>query len=410
MKYLILCTFLFVNYFFGTSQKIKADAKQTNYLNSIRQLENQEQNFENLTRLADIYFQTGNQYKAIENYANALLLKEDTPIKLKLAEAYIRNDQKENAIQIYREIIRLQPENLLLKYRLANLFYKNKSFKKSLPLFTELHKKDSSNTNYTYKLASIYNYLKQYKKAIPLYKEVLVKNAKNYKSHYHLAKIYRKLKIKDSVNFYLKKGLEIKPYAVSLNQLQAKNAFQNKNYPTVIESVKRLDSIKTATPFYQNLLGISYYQTKKPEQAKAVFTKMLTKRQLQEDTFYYLGLTHVDLKDYKTAELYFNMSIYSKRPKIDKEYYQIAMLYKAQNNVKQAITFLKKSLEEKKYNANTLYELGVLTENYYKDKTIALKYYQEYISHFEALNPKRTKYILQQIGKIKTDLFMKKSN
>ncbi len=360
-----------------------------------------------MIQIGDIYQQIGSPKKAVKNYKKALNIKEDITVKLKLAKSFLQSNQRENAIKIYQEILSQNQNNLLLKYRLANLYIQNKNYKKSLPLLLELVQKDTNNVSFYYKLASVYTNLKNYKNAITNYKKVIALDAVNYKSYYHLAKIYRKLKEIDSTKLYLKKGLSFRQYDEKLNQLQTKVAFKSKDYPTVIASVKHLDSIKKATPFYKNLLGIAYYQNKEFHKAKKVLEKLLSARKVQDDTFYYLGLTYKALLKPKLAEQYFVLSIYSKRPSVGKEYYQIAMLHKAQNKPKKAIDFLKKSLQENRQNANALYEIATLTDNYYKDKTIALKYYNEYISRFEGYYPKRTSFVQQQISKIKTTLFMK---
>ena len=407
MKYLIFLVMVFVHTFFAKSQVVNSFETDGNYLKTLKVLKTKEPNFETLVQLGDIYQQIGSPKKAIKNYINALNIKEDTTVKLKLAKSFLQSNQKKNTIKIYQDILSKNQNNLLLKYRLANLYYQNKNFKKSLPLLLELVQKDKNNVSFYYKLASVYTNLKDYNNAISNYKKAITLDSTNYKSYYHLAKIYRKLKEIDSTKLYLKKGLLNKQYDEKLNQLQAKVAFKSKDYLTVIASIKRLDSIKKATPFYKNLLGIAYYHNKEYQKAKTVFEKLITTRNVQEDTFYYLALTHKTLEKPKLAKQYFELSIYSKRPSVAKEYYQIAMLYKAQNQPQKAINFLKKSLQENRHNANTLYEIATLCDNYYKDKTIALKYYNEYISRFEGYYPKRTVFVLQQISKIKTSLFMK---
>ena len=408
MKYLIFILMIFIHTFFAKSQVINNFKEDGNYLKTLKNLKAKESNFETLVQIGDIYQQIGSPKKAVKNYKKALNIKEDITVKLKLAKSFLQSNQRENAIKIYQEILSQNQNNLLLKYRLANLYYQNKNYKKSEALFLELVQKDTNNASFYYKLASVYTNLKDYNNAISNYKKVVVLDTTNYKSYYHLAKTYRKLKEIDSTKLYLKKGLIYNQYDEKLNQLQVKVAIKAKDYPTVITSVKRLDSIKKATPFYKNLLGIAYYHNKEYHKAKKVFEKLFSARNVQDDTFYYLGLSYKALEKPKLAKKCFMLSIYSKRPSVDKEYYQIAMLYKAQNKPKKAIEFLKKSLKEKKYNPEVLYELGMLTEKFYKDKTIALKYYQEYISNFESLHPKRTQFILQQINKIKTALFMQK--
>ncbi len=408
MKHIIFVTILFVTYFFGIAQEKETVLSNGNYLQYIEKLKKETPNFNNLVQLGEILQQTGKIKEAIKAFNNALKIKENDAVKIKLAKAYKTINQREKAIEIYQNILKKQPYNLLLKYRLANLFLQNKDYKKSLHLLSKVCKKDSNNITVLYKLASVHLQLKNTKKAIFWFRKIIDLDSLHYKSYYRLAKTYRKLKQKDSTAYFLVEGLKIKPNDLALNQLQAKNAFQNLEFKKVVESVKRLDSLNLSSPFYQNLLGISYYHTKEYEKAKKVLTKLLLKRKIQDDTYYYLGLVHQKLKDYAIAEQCFNLSIYSKRPKIDKEYFQLAMLFKAQNKPKEAISYLKKSLKERSYNADALYEIAVLTENFYKDKTIALKYYQEYLSHFESKNPQRTKYVLQQITKIKTDLFLTK--
>ena len=407
MKQILFST-LFISFFLGIAQQNKNILENGNYLQYIEKLKKEAPTFDNLEELGTILQQTGKIKEAINVYNKALKIKSSNTLKIKLAKAYKTINKKGKAIEIYQNILIKQPNNLLLKYRLANLFYQNKYYKRSKILLSEISKTDKNNISILYKLASVHLLLKQPKKAIFWFQKIIDLDSLHYKTYYYLAKIYRKLKRKDSTAYFLEQGLKSDPNNLSLNQLQAKNAFQNLQFKKVILSVKRLDSLKLSSPFYQNLLGISYYQLKKYDRAKEVLTKLVLNQKIENNTFYYLGLVHQKLKNFSKAEKYFNMSIYSKKPKIEKEYFQLAMLYKTQKKPKQAIAYLKKSLKEKAYNADALYEMAFLTENYYKDKTIALKYYEIYISQFESSNPTRTKYVLQQIAKIKTDLFLSK--
>jgi tetratricopeptide (TPR) repeat protein len=321
---------------------------------------------------------------------------------------YAKNNQKENAIKLYNELIALNPNNLLLKYQLANLFYHTKQYKKSLLLFTELSKIDGKNSNFIYKLASIYRNLKKPDTAISLYKKVFQLDSLNGNSYYFIAKLYRKQKQIDSTTKYLKKGLSHNRKHILLNQLQTKVAFKAKDYQKVIQTVLLLDSLKKSSPFYINLKGIAYYRNKEFKKALKTFNSLILNKKVQDNTFYYMALSYKEMKDYANAEQFLNMAITYKRPSIAQEYYQIALLYKEQNKPQKAIAFLKKSLQEKYQNPDVLYETALLTNAYYKDKTIALKYYEDFISYYEAYYPKRTAYALQQIQKIKTDLFLQK--
>jgi tetratricopeptide (TPR) repeat protein len=110
MKNLILITILFVNYLFISGQEVDSISLNGNYLQTIKQLQKEKASFKNLVKIGDIYKQVGNYQKAILNYKNALQLKADSNVKQKLASSYAKNNQRENAIKIYRELVTLYPK------------------------------------------------------------------------------------------------------------------------------------------------------------------------------------------------------------------------------------------------------------------------------------------------------------
>ncbi len=134
--------------------------------------------------------------------------------------------------------------------------------------------------------------------------------------------------------------------------------------------------------------------------------KLLLSKQADEKTLFYLGLTHKALKNYDQATYYFLLSIQQQTPNLSQHYYYLGEIAIKTDKPKIAIDSFKKSLKEKTYNPDALYQLATLSESYYKDKKTALELYKKYLNMFEGHNKKRTLYIKQQIKKITTVLFM----
>ncbi len=406
----ITILFLFVSILLNAQNLEQVDdfLKQGNYklaLNLLGKVENK--SFENLEKIGDIYQKIGNYGKAILYFEKALQIKPSISTKEKLGKAYQNIGNPNKAIKLFEKILEKNPTNYLLKYHLAKLFFAKKKFLKSEILLHNLISNDKTNPNYYYYLGNVFNNIDSIIKAKIQYKNVLKFDENHLKTHYKLATIYRKEKNIDSTNYYLKKGLKINANYTILLQLNSKVAYKGKNYPEVIKSVKKLDSLMVSSKFYKHLQGFSYYHTFQYEKAEKILLKLLLTKQADEKTLFYLGLTHKALKNFDQATYYFLLSIQQQTPQLSQHYYQLGLIAIANEKPKIAIKYFKKSIEEKQYNPDALYQLATLSEDYYKDKKIALELYKKYLNMFEGHHKQRALYVKQQIKKINTLLFYK---
>ena len=413
MKNYLIIFFVLINSYLinaqNTLQNIDSLLQAGNYKTALKILKNlTDKPPLILNKLGDIYKQTGNYNKAIYTYKKSLEQENSLLIKEKLAKAYKSYGNIEKAIVLFKELLLENPNNDLLKYYVAKLFYTKKKYDDSKSLFQSLQNNDSLNPNYTYYLARIFHETKNESKAKKYYLKTIKLDSIFIKPYFRLVKIYHKQKQYDSTLYYLRKGLKIRPKYKSLNQIKAKIQFDYGKHTNVIKQVELLDSLKISSNYYKQLQGLSYFNIKDYKKSKEILQKILLNKKANEKTVYYLGLSHKELKEYKLAILYINLSINMQHSVLEKEFYQLGLIYKELKNPKEAILAFKKSLKEKTYNPNALYELAVLSESYYKDKTIALGLYQEYLGSFENNNKKKTDFIKQQINKIKTELFYKK--
>ncbi len=411
-KILFILSFLIFT-FTSFSQNIlkKTDSllQTGNYTKAIVLLENiPNKTVLQINKLGSIYQQIGNYKNAILQYEKSLKQEKSVLIKEKLAKSYQNYGDLEKAIPLFNELLTKTPNNMLLKYYVAKLFYTKKMYDNASVLFDDLHKKDSLNSNFTYYLGRIFQETNKPIKAKQYYLKTVLLDSNFIKPYFRLVKIYHKNEQYDSTFYFLNKGLKIRPKYKSLNQIKAKIQFSYGEYKNVIKQVTRLDSLKINNAFYQQLQGMSYFYNKEYQKAQKTFQKILQNIKADEKTIYYLALSHKELKEYELAIMYLNLSINMQQPRLDKEFYNLGLIYKEIKNPKEAINAFKEATKTNKYHRNALYELAVLSENYYKDKKIALKLYQQYLDNFEENNKQQAAFVKQQLNKIKTKLFYNK--
>lgn len=381
-----------------------------NYQLALKILENTSNtSFENLEKTGSIYKKIGNYNKSIIVYEKALQFKKSDKINENLGKVYQSSGNSKKAIQLFEKVLKNNQNNLLLKYHLAKLYFKKRTFKKAKLLFTDLIRNDVNNPNYYYYLGRIYENEEEIHSAKKQFLKVLKLDSLHIKTYYKLAKLYRKENNKDSTNFYLKKGIIIRPNNILLLQLKTKVTYSNKVYKSVIFSVKKLDSLHASSKYYDHLLAYSYYYSKEYKKAEEVLLNLLYSKKANDKTLFYLGLIYNKLKKYELANDYFLMSIQQQTPDLSLHYYELGLIALKINNAKSALENFKKS-SENKINYSALYQLATLSEHYYKDKNIALEHYKVYLNLFEHKSKQKTLFIKQQIRKITTDLFMQKTS
>ena len=361
-----------------------------------------------LEKSAYIYQNTGNYTKAIEYFTKAYTKKPSNKIKEEIGNSHEFLGNYDKAIGLYEEVLKANPDNLLLKYRMAKLLMGERQVERSIELLNELSKKDTLNPNYHYQLGVAYEKLgsegiiKSGNSFLKAYKI----DSTHLKSIYNLAKFFEQLRFKDSTMLFIDRGLKINPNSINFNQLKAKHSFFNEELDTALVYLKKLEDLNYKTKFTYKLYGLVYLKQEEYKKAEDVLKKAQKIDFQDPDTAFNLGLAYEGMKNYKFAEMSFMLSIMNQKPELDKNYLKLGMIQLVLNEQKRAITSFEKGLENNSRNHELLFQLALTSDNYYKDKKIALKHYEDYIRWFEGKDKKTTEFVSQRIKNIKKELFM----
>ncbi|MET2985986.1 tetratricopeptide repeat protein [Aureibaculum conchae] len=358
-----------------------------------------------LQKIADIYRKTGNYANAIDYYNKVYNLKPSDKIKEQLGKCYQYTGNTVKAIKLQSEVLKANPDNLLLQYNLAKLYAANRKTAKAIDLLNGLVEKDSTNPNYHYELGEAYEKIK--KDPTKSYLRAYKLDSAHVKSIYQLAKFFNKVKVRDSAGIFIDRGLAINADNLNFLQLKAQYEFLEKEYDSTLVYLKKLESQNFITPFVNKLFGLSYFKLEDYENALLYFNKVRKSDFRDANNLFNIGLVHAAMKEYKKAEMTFHMSIAFQKPDVDKNYFELGKVQLEQKEVKKAIASFQKGFENNSRNYQLLFQIAMLSDDFYKDKKIALKHFEKYVEKFSTYDKKSTLYAKSRIKDIKKELFMK---
>ncbi|WP_298780113.1 tetratricopeptide repeat protein [uncultured Polaribacter sp.] len=364
-------------------------------------------NFLSNYKKATIYESIDDFKNAASFYEKALTFKEDYKTKLKLAKNYRLLKKSIKAIKIYEKILAKDSLNLVLKYQLGKLYIINKKPKKAIATFKYLIDKDKTNANYSYYLGLSYKLDGQRDPMINSLIDTYKKDTLHFKAITRLATCFQKLKDKDSTQLFVNKGLALNKNHVDLNKLKINQLFRDKKYIDAIPLLLNLDTINKNDTYNMTLLGKAYYNLDSLKTAKKYFKKLsfLDKKDFKANT--YLGHIAMKEKDYKTANFNYMLATFKGKEKRDEEYYGLATLYYETKKPNKAIKYFENAYKENSRNYRALYQLAKLSDDYYKEKKIAYKYYKKYVDNFISRDANTTAFVKNRIKEIKKEYFLR---
>lgn len=377
------------------------------YLNAIEWINLQEETANKNIDLGRIYYDIGSYNKAIFHYHKALSTDSTLKTKIALAKTYNSDGNYRKAIHYYKNVIEEDSLNYLILYKLGKLYAKTDQHQKAIRIFEKLHKIDPKNPNYPYQKALQLNNL--YERA-NLFLEVFDLDSLHTKSMYHLANFFSLIRDKDSSRLFIDKALKINPDDTKFLHLKISDLYKQKKYQSALDYALLLDSLSLNNLFAKQRIGLSFLRLKDYKQAENYLMQAISIDHKEKTNYYYLGLLHKELKDYKKAKFYFKNAIHLDKPDVDNEYYNLGLIAQDERQPKEAINHFRESYKNNPKNYLALFEMAVMSDLYYKDKSIAKGHYKEYLERFKVLNKEKTSYITKRLKEIEEKLFLEGRN
>lgn len=408
-KILIVLLFLIVKVEAQTSTFSIADSlfAKGRYKMALKALDKTEDSFLSNYKKAVIYESIDNYRKAVEYLKKAITFNDNEKIKLKLAKNYrsLRNYKK--AIKVYEEVLEKDSLNLVLKYQIGKLYIITRNPNNAVSTFKYLVKNDSTNANYSYHLGLSYALQGKRDPMINSFLDTFEKDTLHLKAIARLAKSFEKLKDVDSTQLFVDKGLAISPNNLDLNKLKVNQLFKDKKYKETLPYLLNIDTLYKNDTYSITMLGNSYYNLDSLKIAKKYFQKLsyVDKENFKANT--YLGHIAMKEKNYNEAMFNYKIATYKGKIKRDEEYYGLATMFYETKKPKLAMKAFEDAYNENRKNYRALYQLAKLSDDYYKDKKIAYRYYIKYIESFYEIDKGISAFVKNRIKEIKKEYFLR---
>lgn len=275
---------------------------------------------------------------------------------------------------------------------LAPLYDQEQNVPKAIKYYSALSQMNPQNAFYQRCLGRLYNESSLYQEAFNHYAEAHSINNRDMLAAAGLAQILIKNRQYVMADSIMEHCLAYDSLNVAINLQYASSKYRQKAYHTTCSILNRMQHRIDFNQYYGKMYGFSLLQIDSIEKSIFFLERSLTRPGNPEKAHYYLGLAYEKSENPEFAEYHFKKAIEAGiSTDINLYYKELAQMADEENDMKAEINYLKKSLE---FNDDhlVLYKLARVSDEYYKDKRIALRYYEKYIKH-----PKATDYYLEYI-------------
>lgn len=301
----------------------------------------------------------------------------------------------------YREVLRQDSTQTHALYSLATIESQVRNYHKADDHYRQLLQLDTSNAFYYKRAAFTSLRTDDILRAIDLFHQAYQLNRKDMEVVDQLSTIYLSLGQLGAAEKLLIEGLNQAPNNIHLLQNLARLKQKKAEHTEVISAIERTLALGDTTDYYQMMLGVAYLKIDSLDQGIQHLQAIVDRKADVEKTHYYLGLAFFYKKDFAQAEIHFLEAINRGiSPKLGDYYEDLARVKLQQSDRPQAIQYYKKALDYKE-DPETVYLLANQTDVYYRDKRIALRYYQQYLnsrdSTYRADAEKRVKHLKEVV-------------
>jgi tetratricopeptide (TPR) repeat protein len=350
------------------------------------------------------------------------------------ANDLIASFQFEQAQKILSECYVRDPKNIDYLSKIAYCNFQMGRYPDAKMFYRQVLVEDSVNTNALSTLGTIYEREQNYRNAETCYLKLLEIDTTN--SYYYkrngytamrlgktiegieffllghqvneadieiinqLCQIYLSFEELGFVEQMLGKGLALDPQNIKLLQNKSRLHQKKKEHALVVESIEKTMIQGDTSDYYQMMLGVAYLQIDSIDLAILNLEHIVQREKASEYTHHYLGLAYRVKEDIPKSIEHLEKAIeLGTSPKMPDFHADLASIHESHNEISSAIKNYKAAVDYGNVPEH-LFHLARLSDKYYKDKSIALKHYRNYLKTGDDKFKKYTEDRIDQLKEI----------
>lgn len=355
------------------------------------------------------YLQHAQQLIQVYDYAEAIPLLQKliytdslAPLpRFLLSQSYTQLGKTAAAKQQLEQLLAIAPAHTPALALLAQLHLKETNYRKAAATYDTLLAHDSTNAYFFRQRAYVAEKTEDLPQAIHFYKKAVLLNPQDTESITELAELWLRLHDYSQAAVLIQQGLVQDSSNLRLWKLQAKLAYNQKEYSGVVKAMAHILQAGDSSLYYVQLLGISYFHLGKQQEATQWLT-YLEQQGVDSEVFnYYLGLSYRNAGE-KAKGIYYLEKAAQKAVSENLSHYytQLAITYEEKGDHSSAIRAYQLALKGSG-NKKLLFHLALNYDQHYKDKRVALRYYQKYLAEVDTVNEGYQEYARYRTTQLK---------
>lgn len=324
-----------------------------------------------------------------------------------LADAQLKSGRLLQALSTYQQLYAAD-SNLNDLLQQARIYDKINESSKAMDLFHELTEREKDNAYYWKLFARSANKNSDIYKAIAAYYAALKLQPSDLEAIDEQAHLLGKVEQYEMADSLLKAGLFIAPGAQFLKRSRLNVLYRQRKYDEVVQLSEQLFEAGDSNLVAQKIAGISNYHVKEYERSIVLLNKVIQYESKSDLLYYFLGLNYREMGNPQKASEYLEKSIeLGVSDNLPNYYTQLAVSYEEAGYTAKAIQAYKIAYNETKDKV-LLYHLARNYDLYYKDKQVALNYYEKYLEEKDTANEYLMNYSKHRIQELKASVHFDK--
>lgn len=310
----------------------------------------------------------------------------DTDARWLLGQCYSQLGRIPMAKSELEGLLRYAPDHKPARAMLGQLFIKEINYPKAAQCFEQLLALDSTNAWFHRQRASIAQHEEDIETALYHYQKAIALQPLDLESTIALAELSLKVGDMPKAAMLLQEGLKQDSSNLRLWRLQIRLLYKEKAYEQLVEAMDYQLAAGDTALYDLQMLGISHFHLNNSEKAIYWLEFVVQEGVDTEILYYYLGLSYRNAGNNPKAIWYLEKAAQKGISENLSHYYtQMAVTFEEQGDHKNAIRTYQlayKNSGEKKL----LYHLARNYDKHYKDKRVALSYYEKYLTEIDTAN------------------------
>ena len=322
-------------------------------------------------------------------------------ILLRRGQCYVKLGSFGDAVVSFERVLQQDSSNFIALNQLGLLYGRNSDFKRALECYHRLINLDPSNSYYCKQAGLMYSASNDLKESRAWLAKALELHPGNAEASVLLGEIFMEMEEYKSVDSVVNRALEYNPQLQTLWALKARSAFEQNKFELVIETVNRILQKSDTTVLYARLLGVSYYRLMAYRSAVDCLIFLLKNEFNPGWVYYYMGVAARAHGKIPSSVTWFRLAIdKSVSGNITTYYAQLAESCEDLGDYQGAIKAYRAAYNFSK-DGIWLYQLARTYDIYYKDKSVALTYYEKYLESDDTISVARdyARNRLQDMGR-----------